>query len=183
MDSLKDLREWFLADPEVNAPVFKIADYYLVKYDENAEAFLIPHDHAFVKPVVEAFAGESMAYAKWLRKLTGNYLVKGSPPAVIIGEVAKAAQCRGINRRKRYLEGEAIRQAVIKGMIQDKPVDKQRYKRRVSEVIKREYKALLDGVRAKTKGGRISVEERDEIVTAFWDELLQRYTSGDVPEA
>lgn len=28
-----------------------------------------------------------------------------------------------------------------------------------------------------------SMKERDEIATAFWDDLLQRYTSGDVPEA
>ena len=37
--------------------------------------------------------------------------------------------------------------------------------------------------RNKTKTGRLSLEERDEIATAFWDDLLQRYTSGDVPEA
>lgn len=36
MDSLKELREWFLEDPETRA-AFKIADYYLVSYDEDRE--------------------------------------------------------------------------------------------------------------------------------------------------
>ena len=68
-------------------------------------------------------------------------------------------------------------------MIKDVPLEKLRYKRRVAEAIKREYKALLENYRNKTKTGRLSLEERDEIATAFWDDLLQRYTSGDVPEA
>ena len=47
------------------------------------------------------------------------------------------AQSRGINRRKRFLESEAVRQAVIKRMIKDVPLDKLRYKRRVAEAIER----------------------------------------------
>ena len=37
MDSLKELREWFLEDPETRAAAFKIADYYLVSYDDDRE--------------------------------------------------------------------------------------------------------------------------------------------------
>ena len=183
MDSLKELREWFLADPENRCTAFKIADHYLTKYDEDPEMTVLPREHIFAKPVVEAFAGDSLAYVKWLRKLTGQYLVRGSEPAKYLGEVAKDAQSRGINRRKRFLESEAVRQALIKRMIKDVPLEKLRYKRRVAEAIKREYKALLENRRNKTKTGRLSLEERDEIATAFWDDLLQRYTSGDVPEA
>ena len=68
-------------------------------------------------------------------------------------------------------------------MIKDIPLDKLRYKRRVAEAIKREYKVLLDSARAKTANGRVTIEERDELASKFWDDLLQRYTSGDVPEA
>ena len=37
MDSLKELREWFLEDPETRAAAFKIADYYLVSYDDDPQ--------------------------------------------------------------------------------------------------------------------------------------------------
>ena len=37
MDSLKELREWFLADPENRYTAFKIADHYLTKYDEDGQ--------------------------------------------------------------------------------------------------------------------------------------------------
>ena len=37
MDSLKELREWFLEDPETRAAAFKIADYYLVSYADDRE--------------------------------------------------------------------------------------------------------------------------------------------------
>ena len=113
MDSLKELREWFLEDPETRAVAFRIADYYLVTYDDDPKAFRpIAKDDAFAKPVVEAFAGDSLGYVKWLRKLMSTYLHKGSAPSIIIGEVCKSAQSRGINRRKRLLETEALRNAV-----------------------------------------------------------------------
>ena len=183
MDSLKELREWFLVDPENRWDAFKIADHYLTKYDEDPEMTVIPREHIFAKPVVEAFAGDPLAYVKWLRQLVNGYLVRASDPAKAIGQVAKDAQSRGINRRKRFLESEAVRQAVIKRMIKDIPLDKLRYKRRVAEAIKREYKVLLDSARAKTANGRVTIEERDELASKFRDDLLQRYTSGDVPEA
>ncbi len=184
MDSLKELREWFLEDPENRAIAFKIADQYLVKYDENPQGFRpIPREDSFVRPVVEAFAGDSAAYADWLRKLARNYLVRGSMPAVELGSTAKIAQCRGINRRKRLIETEALRQAIIQGKIKDTVLEKARYKRRISDWIKKDYKVTLDAERSKTHSGRLSLEERDELVTAYWDALLQRFASGDVPEA
>lgn len=190
MDSLKELREWFLADPENRWDAFVVADYYLTEYDAKPDLVEIPRSSLFAKPVVEAFAGDSLAYALWLRKLVRNYLVRGSEPAKHIGEVAKGVQSRGINRRKRFIEGEAVRWGLIKGYITSPKVDKKkylddkrRYLTRVRFLIKREYTTLLESHRRKTKTGRLSLEERDEIAAAFWDDLLQRYTSGDVPEA
>ena len=111
--------------------------------------------------------------------LPSNY----SAPSMVIGEVCKSAQSRGINRRKRLLETEALRNAVNRGMIKDVPLEKLRYKKRVSEWIKKEYKLHLDAARKATKNGRLSNEERDELATAFWDELLQNFSAGDIPEA
>lgn len=68
-------------------------------------------------------------------------------------------------------------------MIKDIPLEKLRYKKRVSEWIKKEYKLRLDAARKSTNSGRLSNEERDELATEFWDEMLQRFTSGDIPEA
>jgi len=183
MNSLKELREWFLMDPEARAPVFKVADYYLVKYDGTPELTVIPREHIYARPVVEAFSGDSLAYVKWLRKLVANNLERGSAAAVIIGSVAKDAQSRGINRRRRLLETEAVRQALKKGAVKDTTLEKGRYKRRVSEWIKAYYKAFLDGHRKTTHNGRLSNEERDELITKFWDDLAQRFASGDIPEA
>ena len=68
-------------------------------------------------------------------------------------------------------------------MIKDIPLEKLRYKKRVSEWIKKEYKLRLDAARKSTTSGRLSNEERDELSTAFWDELLQSFSAGDIPEA
>jgi hypothetical protein len=112
-----------------------------------------------------------------------SHLERGCAAAQIIGNVAKDAQSRGINRRKRLLETEAVRQAVIQRKIHDTTLEKARYKRRVSEQIKKEYAAFLKAHREKTKSGRLSNEEREELVTAYWDDLLQQFLSGDIPES
>lgn len=51
------------------------------------------------------------------------------------------------------------------------------------EWIKKEYKLRLDAARRSAKGGRISNEDREELVGEFWDELLQSFSAGDIPEA
>jgi len=68
-------------------------------------------------------------------------------------------------------------------MIKDIPLEKLRYKKRVSEWIKKEYKLRLDAARRASKSGRVTNEERDDLATEFWDELLQNFSAGEVPDA
>ena len=183
MNSLKELREWFLEDPEHRAKAFEVADYYLVKYDDNPEMTKVPASCIYAKPVVESFAGDSLLWAKWIRKVANTYLERGCEHGKVLREVAKDAQSRGSNQRARMLKNEALRQALARGIVKDTKLEKGRYKRRVGEWIKREYKLFLGSHRRATKENRISLDERDELVTKWWDDLLQQFLSGDIPEA
>ena len=182
METLRDLKEWVLADLEGRARIFDDADYYLVQYDDNPDRFVLPKDFVEAKPVIEAFAGDSLAYAKWLRKFNSDYVPRGSDIGKAITTRAAKSQCRGINRRKRNMELDAITQAIRLGRIKDSPGDKARFKLRLSRWIKEQYTGLLDAHRRQTKVGRLSVEERDELASNFWEELAQRIAGGELPD-
>lgn len=179
MKSLKELREWFLADPDRRATAFVIADDYLVRYDRDPERFRpIPKDDIFARPVVAAFADDSLAWAAWIRKLCREHLGRGDTAGSILLSVAVTAQSRGANRRKRLLVSEAIQQALRRGMINDTKLDRARYERRVTNWLSTERK-----LRLKAKPGKLTKADKDDIATEFWEEAMQRFSAGDIPEA
>jgi hypothetical protein len=45
-----------------------------------------------------------------------------------------------------------------------------------------QYLALLTDARSKTKKGRLSAEESDELASNFWEELAQRIAGGELPD-
>lgn len=182
MDTLRELKEWVLDDIEARASVFDVADAYLVAYDERPEYFVLPAEHRYAKPVVEAFAGDSLAFAKWLRKFNNTYVDRGSEAGKLITRRAAKAQSRGINRRKRNLESDALTLALRRDMVEDSIAAKSRFKRRLSVWIKAQYAAYLTEHRRRTAKNRLSLEERDELVAKFWDELAQRIACGDLPD-
>ena len=182
METLRDLKEWVLADLEGRARIFDDADYCLVKYDENPEKFVLSQVYIEAKPIIEAFAGDSLAYANWLRRFNNDYVPRGSEVGKTITMRASKAQCRGINRRRRNIEQDAIILAIRLGRIKDTPGDKARFKMRLGRWIKMQYLALLTEARSKTKKGRLSAEERDELASNFWEELAQRIAGGELPD-
>jgi hypothetical protein len=179
MNTLKELREWVLADPESRVVCFQIADKYLVEYDRKPEFMVIPKEHAFSKPVVEAFANDSIAYSRWLRKLNQNHLERGSEASKALSETASKVQSRGLNQRRRAIESDALFSAVKSQVVKDNVADKARYTKRLRDFIKKDYAAHLNGLRGKTKNGRITNEEREMVALEYWESIAQRAAAGE----
>ena len=182
MDTLKELREWVLSDPAERVVCFQIADKYLVEYDRRPEFLLIPKEHAFSKPVVEAFANDSLAYAKWLRKLNTNYLERASEPSKLLTEVASRVQSRGLNQRRRAIESDALFAAIKSQAVKDVTLDKARYTKRLRDFIKKDYESHLKSFRSKTSNGKLTQEERETIILEYWESMAQRAVSGEFSE-
>ena len=184
MHSLKELREWFLEDPETRVVAFDIANDQLVKYDENPKRFrTIPKEDWFARPVVEAFAGEPFGYMLWLRKLARNNLVRGSEPAKFITELCSKIQSRASNIRSRSLEDEALVWALRKGTITDEKPARDRYRKIVRNFLSRERALWLISERRKSAKKRLSKDEQAAVLKEFWNTMAQRFSAGDIPEA
>lgn len=184
MDSLKELREWFLEDPETRVVAFDIANGHLVKYDENPKRFRpIPKIDFYAKPVVEAFAGDPFGYLIWLRKLARNNLVRGSEPSKFITELCAKIQSRASNIRSRSLEDEALAWALRKGIVTDEKQPRDRYKKVIRNFLSRERALWLVSERKKSQKKSLSYDEQAELLREFWNTMAQRFSAGDIPEA
>lgn len=182
METLKDLREWVLADPEQRLISLQIADKYLVEYDRDPKFLVIPWEHSFAKPVVEAFANDPLAYAKWLKKLNNNHFERGSELGKSLTELSAKIQSRGLNQRRRAIESDALFSALKHGALKDTTLDKARWLKRFRDTVKREYEAHMKAFRSKTDKGRIKTEEREVIVAEYWEQMAQRAAAGEFNE-
>lgn len=65
---LRDATKTLLRVPDV-AKWLRLADTHIQAYNRMPERFVLPADHALIKPVIEAFANDTDAFAKYIRAL------------------------------------------------------------------------------------------------------------------
>lgn len=176
MDTLAELREWFLKNPDERVEVFMLADKYLQAWDlMGAKAFRLPREAVKCKPIIECFAGDPRGYADWLRTMRNTYLPRrGNDAANALAKLIKVVDLRGIARDTRNRENLALTLALKTGIIQDTPEAKRRYIKRIQKVWGAER------VRRIPTG--FSQEERSELVKEFWAEIDAQLERGEVPE-
>lgn len=182
MDTLTELKQWILDDPDARVGCLEDADFYLVAYDEQRERFLLPAQFVHIKPVIEAFAGDSLAFAKWVREFARKYFFRGSEPSKQLSAIAASAQSRGIMRRRRLIIADAVAQAVRLRFIPDTTKDRQRYGMAFNTWLRKRYTAHMKQQRGAHPGGRMTSEEREVETAAFWEDINQKILSGELPK-
>jgi hypothetical protein len=182
MDTLTELKQWILDDPDARVGCLDDADFYLVAYDEQRDRFLLPAQFIHIKPVIEAFAGDSLAFAKWVREFARKYFFRGSEPSKRLSAIASSAQSRGIMRRRRLIIADAVATAVRSRFIQDTTKERQRYAMAFNTWLRKQYASYMKQHRATYPGGRMTSEDRESETAAFWEDVNQRILSGDLPK-
>lgn len=182
METLTELKQWILDDPDNRVACLKDADFYLVQYDEHRDRFLLPARFVHIRPVVEAFAGDSLAFAQWLRDFARTYFFRTSDVAQFITRLANHAQSRGIVRRRRLLSKDAVDTAIRLGKIKDTVAERRRYALAFNNHVKAEYKKLMDARRNASPNRRIGRDELNDMAASFWDDINQTILAGEIPD-
>ena len=179
MKDLRELYEYVLRDPEKGAKMLYMADKYLMMHDELGEELILPKEHMFAKPILEAFYKSPKGFSEWLFKLR-NDLPKCAG-RILVNALYRKVMTRALQRERRVREDAAVKKAVAMGLIPDDYQTKQAYIRLVVLEWGKRRTKILDMERKFSKGPRIALDEQETILADFWQEIENEIERGVLP--
>lgn len=180
MTTLKELRDTLtqIAHPD---RVLKLADRYLQDFEERKDEFILPKEHALVKPILEYYVGDLDGWKKFIR-IVRDRLPPSSQERHDVQELYKLICVRVIQRRNRVLLEAATDVAIRKNLIPSSWDTKQRYAKRCIQAWKIRKDNMLRAVRQQSPKGRVSADHREQLLREYWDQVAAEIENGEVPK-
>lgn len=180
MSTLKELRDTLtqIAHPD---RVLKLADRYLQDFEDRGEEFILPREHALVKPILEFYVGDLDGWKKFVR-IVRDRLPVSSQERHDVQELYKLISVRVIQRRTRTLTDAATEIAVKKQLIPSTWDAKQRYIKRCIQAWKIRKDNMMRTIRRQSPTGRISADHREQLLRDYWEQVAEEVENGEVPK-
>lgn len=178
--NLRDATAFLIRSNEIVTYV-KLADSYIRAYNKLPTKFILPHEHAALKPVIESFAKDTAAFADYIKLLRDAC---DGTDKTELHELYRSISVRALQhvRRARLKKAmEHVLPKVEKAVGRPLSYEEQML---VSKQIEHEWGKLrmdaMDAARSRKKD-RITTDERTEVLEEFWRELENSLEAGDVP--
>lgn len=179
-----DLREttsYLLRTPDV-AEWIKLADSHMQAYNRMPERFVLPSDHSVLKPIIEAFAADTDAFADYIRAVrdaSQGIAYDGLHALYRTISLRAIQQVRRNRLRKAVLlllpQIEAARGAPISYPLQT----------RVAATLEKWWGAArmmhMADEREALQKKRLKTEDRELLLDSFWADIDRQLDAGHVP--
>ena len=166
------------ANPE---KTIRLADHYIRQYDELKDEFVLPKEHATVAPAIEYFVGDLAAWVGFVRGIRED-LPKGSLQHRGVHNIYRTLYIRITQQDRRTRLDAAVAQAVKKKIIPNNYDVKLRYVKKCTQVWQQRCASYLKAHRIETESGRLSTEEREELLEEFWKGIDTEIKRGELPK-
>jgi hypothetical protein len=179
-----DLREFRATVLRLDSPegVLRLADEYLQEFEKKGDRFILPSDHALVKPVLETYRNDLAGWVKFVKGIRDRLPVDGRKFHAGVHDLYRTLLVRLTQHERRVRLDAAVAKAVQKGMIENEFEAKMRYSRRCTQVWKQRKDNLLRQHAKSSKKGVLSVEERDGILEQYWQLVNEEIEHGELPK-
>jgi hypothetical protein len=179
-----DLREttaYLLRLPDIGAWM-KLADNYIQTYNRLPERFVLPADHALLKPIIEAFASDGEAFSQYLRAL------RDAADGVAYDELHALYRTVSV-RVLQLVRRTRLRKATLLLVPQLEPLlgrgigydDQQRVAKFLEQCWGAMRMAAMSEERNSQKAKHLSSDNRGTLLDDFWKQLDLQITQGTVP--
>lgn len=179
-----DLREattWVLKEPSP-AKWLRLADTYIQAYNRVPNQFVLPREHAALKPVIDAFALDTAAFSTYIRAVRdGSHGEQYDELHELYRTVSVRAlqmQRRNRIRKAALLAVPAVEKTLGRVLRYDDEVV-------LAKFIEQRWAAMrmeaMATARASYKKARLPTEDRAEVLEQFWKELDSALEQGTVP--
>ena len=156
----------------------RLADGYIHAYNKMPEAFILPKDHALLRPVIEVFHDKLPDFAAYCRAVRDHL---GGDAYHNAHELYRTISTRSVqqNRRARlYKALDSVEAAVPRKLAPDE---------RARGAVKLEKhwglrrREMLAAHRRTTPSGRLSTDHRAALLEKFWHEIDKEIETRDIP--
>jgi len=178
-----DLKEFRATLLRLDHPeqILQLADTYLTQQQTMGSSFILPKEHEIVKPVLDYYTGDLAGWVKFVKGVRDRLPVDGRKFHAGVHEFYRKLEIRHVQMERRSRLDAALEVSLRKKLIPNTYEDKMRYTRRCTQVWKQRKDNLLKLHTPKT--GRITVEEREELLDEFWKMIDTEIQNGEVPKA
>lgn len=177
--SLPELTDHLAVDPQA-ADKLRLADSYMLQQHRLGRHFRVPEEHAEISPIIERYSKNLIKFVAYVKSLRDQ-----APPRsggyFALHELYRTLEVRMIQQQRR----ERARRAyswLERGHPRLTYEQKQRWLRKLEQQWGRERMDFLEERRRKTGTGRLSTEEREELLQEFWSKVDQAVDRGDLPQ-
>ncbi len=179
-----DLREtttYLLRLPDIGAWL-KLADNYISTYNRMPERFVLPVEHALLKPIIEAFAKDGAAFTTYVHALRDA--TDGAAYDELNG-LYRTVSVRVLQTVRRT----RLRKATLLLLPQLEPLlgrdigydDQQRVAKFLEQCWGAMRMAAMSEERANQKAKHLNSVDRSVLLENFWKNLDQQLDQGEVP--
>jgi hypothetical protein len=180
MKTLLKLREQILDHPDEGVVSLDMADKYLQMYEQVAERLVLPEEHSYAQPVIDEFKGDPKGFSLWLQELRND--MPKSSSRTLVNTLYRKVATRALQRERRHREELALTKAITLGIISGEYQERLHYTRTLILDWGKRRTQVLDEARRQVKNPHLSLEEQEEILTAFWLEIENEIAQGDLPK-
>jgi hypothetical protein len=175
--SLQEATE-FILDSGDAARWLKLLDLYLGQYLKMPSGFVLPREYAVLAPILAALVKRPEKFPAYILGIRDT-LPRGEEVEAV-NTLYRTVMTRYVQQERRARMAAALDKAVeLYGpMSRDQRL---RYESKVYTLWGRRRTELLKRAAKSTGRGRLSVEERAEILALFWKEIDNEIAAGDLP--
>jgi uncharacterized coiled-coil DUF342 family protein len=172
------ITERLIDDPQV-VDKLKLVDAYIIQLHKLGRQFILPHEHAELKPLVEAYANDLPKFVAYIKAIRDAVPQRGNT-YIALHELYRTLNVRQVQQERRARAGKAWEWLERKHPKLDYE-QKTRWLRKLEQQWGRERLAYMDDIRRKLDKPRLTTEEREEVLDEFWREIDAGIKRGELP--
>jgi hypothetical protein len=176
--SLPELTDHLVSDPQV-ADRLRLADSYMLQLQRVGRNFVLPNEHSILQPIIDRYSKSFPKFVAYVKSLRDTVPPR-SANYIALHELYRMLEVRLVQQQRRERGRKALAW-LEKNHPKLSYEQKQKWFRKLEQQWSKERMSALDGARRKTVRGRVSTDEREELLAEFWAEVDERVAKGDLP--
>jgi len=169
-----------MRQPDI-ARQLRLADSYIQAYNRMPDSFVLPADHVILKPIIEAFAANTSAFAQYIKTLRD---ASDSHDYDELHDLYRTIDMRSLQaeRRSRIRKAVALLMPEFSRALERELTYEEQLK--MARFIEHRWGAMrlahLDQERRKHNSKRLPAEERATSLSQFWKSIETALDNGGV---
>lgn len=173
-----DITEHLFSDPKA-ADKLKLADSYMLQQQRFGRDFILPDEHGELRPIIDKYAKNFARFVDYVKSVRDAVEPK-KPQYVALHEFYRTLEVRLAQQQRRERAKRAF--AWVEQKFPKLNYDqKMRWLRKLEQQWSKQRMQYMDVARRRTAQGRLSSEEREQVLKEFWEEIDQQVDRGELP--